>query len=379
MKAGRPATLAELAIAVSAQAQAAGGRLEAQIVGDSTRTIEAVAPLGQATASDLSFLANPRYRNAVATSQAGAIVLTAADHAALEGLAAANAAQPAFVICAQPYAWFAFAAQQLQARNDWTPGIDAAARVDSSARIGAGVRLEANVVVEAEAVIGDGCRIGAGSYVGHGAAIGPNSEIYPGVRVMHACRIGARAIVHSGAVIGADGFGFAPLAGRWIKIPQTGCVVIGDDVEIGANTTIDRGAMGDTVIDEGVKIDNQVQIAHNCRIGAHSAIAGCTGIAGSAIIGRHCQLGGASMIHGHISICDGTIVSGGTLISRSITEPGFYSGVFPFMPNREWERNAALVRHLRELRDRIRVLEGRLSADERPSKTAEHKETDRDN
>jgi UDP-3-O-[3-hydroxymyristoyl] glucosamine N-acyltransferase len=178
--------------------------------------------------------------------------------------------------------------------------------------------------------------------------------------VLAGCAVGARCIVHSGAVIGADGFGFAPLAGRWIKIPQIGRAIVGDDVEIGANTTIDRGTMGDTVIEDGVKIDNQVQIAHNCRIGAHTVIAGCVGVAGSAKIGRRCQLGGAAMIHGHIEICDDVIVSGGTLISRSITEPGFYSGVFPFMPNREWERNAALVRHLRELRERIRALEARI-------------------
>jgi UDP-3-O-[3-hydroxymyristoyl] glucosamine N-acyltransferase len=163
-------------------------------------------------------------------------------------------------------------------------------------------------------------------------------------------------------VIGADGFGFAPFAGAWIKIPQTGRVIVGDDVEIGANTTIDRGTMGDTVIEDDVKIDNQVQVAHNCRIGAHTVIAGCVGIAGSAVIGRYCQLGGAAMIHGHIGLCDNVIVSGGTLISRSINEPGFYSGVFPFMSNRDWERNAALVRHLRELRERIRNLENRLGS-----------------
>jgi UDP-3-O-[3-hydroxymyristoyl] glucosamine N-acyltransferase len=176
---------------------------------------------------------------------------------------------------------------------------------------------------------------------------------------MDGCTLGARAIVHSGAVIGADGFGFAPFAGAWVKIPQTGRVVIGDDVEIGANTTIDRGTMGDTVIEDDVKIDNQVQIGHNCRIGAHTVIAGCTGIAGSAIIGRHCQLGGAAMIHGHITICDRAVVSGGSTITRSITEPGFYTSVFPFMQNRDWERNAAVIRHLRELRDRVRALEAR--------------------
>jgi UDP-3-O-[3-hydroxymyristoyl] glucosamine N-acyltransferase len=179
----------------------------------------------------------------------------------------------------------------------------------------------------------------------------------PRVSLMHDCRIGARGIVHGGAVIGADGFGFAPFEGRYLKIPQTGRALIGDDVEIGANTTIDRGTMGDTVIEDGVKLDNQVQVAHNVRIGAHSVVAGCVGIAGSAVIGKGCQIGGAAMIHGHIEIADGCIISGGTLISRTLKAPGFYSGVFPFMPHRDWERNAALLRHLDELRDRLRRLE----------------------
>jgi UDP-3-O-[3-hydroxymyristoyl] glucosamine N-acyltransferase len=175
------------------------------------------------------------------------------------------------------------------------------------------------------------------------------------------CRIGRRGIVHAGVVIGADGFGFAPLEGRWVKIPQTGIVDIGDDVEIGANTTIDRGSVGDTIIGDGVKIDNQVQIAHNCHIGAHSAIAACAGIAGSAVIGKGCQIGGAAMINGHLSIAAGTIVGPGTFVSRSLHEADFYSGVFPMMRNRDWERNAALVRHLVELRDRIRQLESKSS------------------
>ncbi len=181
---------------------------------------------------------------------------------------------------------------------------------------------------------------------------------------MAGCHIGARCILHSGAVIGADGFGFAPFEGRWVKIPQTGRVVLGDDVEVGANTTIDRGTMGDTVVEEGAKLDNQIQIGHNCRIGAHSVIAGCVGIAGSTTIGKGCQLGGAAMILGHLSIADGCVISSGTLVSRSINERGFYTGFFPFMKNRDWERNAAVLRQLDELRDRVRELETRLK--ERP-------------
>jgi UDP-3-O-[3-hydroxymyristoyl] glucosamine N-acyltransferase len=342
-----PLTLAQLAAAVDDRS---GRRLAATLEGDRERIITAVAPLESAGPTDLTFLANIRYRNAVGITGAGAIVLTAADYAALKPAASV-------VVCEQTYAWFAFAAQALDQPFVRTAGIHPAAHIDPAANLGDGVWIGPGAVIEAGAEVGAGCAIEAGCYLGRDTKVGAASRLYPGVRVMDGCTIGARAIVHSGAVIGADGFGFAPFAGAWVKIPQTGRVVIGDDVEIGANSTIDRGTMGDTVIEDDVKIDNQVQVAHNCRIGAHTVIAGCTGIAGSAIIGRYCQLGGASMIHGHITLCDRVVVSGGTLISRSITQPGFYSGVFPFMENRDWERNAAVVRHLRELRERLRTLE----------------------
>src|SRR5215831_3721424 len=351
MAAGRPQlTLGELAAAVEERGT---GRLTATIEGDRERLIDAVAPLETAGPADLTFLANIRYRNAVATTRAGALVLTAADNAALRPAASV-------VVCEQPYAWFAFAAQVLHRPAQRAPGIEASARVDPSARIGADVWIGPAVIIEAGAEVGAGCAIEAGSYVGRGVQIGKGTRLYPGVRVMDECTLGASCIVHSGAVIGADGFGFAPFAGTWIKIPQTGRVVIGDDVEIGANTTIDRGTMGDTVIEDDVKIDNQVQVGHNCRIGAHTVVAGCAGIAGSAIIGSHCQIGGAAMIQGHITVCDRVAISGGTVITRSINQPGFYTSIFPFMTNHEWERHAPVVRHLRELRDRIRALESRL-------------------
>ena len=195
--------------------------------------------------------------------------------------------------------------------------------------------------------------------VGADAVIGAATRLHPRAVVLDGCRLGERCIVHSGAVIGADGFGFAPLDGRWIKIPQVGTVVIGDDVEIGANTTVDRGTMGDTVIEDGVKLDNQIQVAHNCVIGAHTVIAGCVGIAGSARIGRGCQIGGAAMIAGHITIADGCAIGPGTLVASSLTEPGHYTGFFPLMKNRDWERAAAIIRNLDDLRDRLRQLESR--------------------
>ena len=338
-------------------ADATGGALVARIVGDAGIGVQAVAPLDQADAGDLSFLANVRYRNQALASRASVLVVADAD---ADALFPAGRPAGALVACANPYAWFSLAAQQLNPLPPHQPGRDPSAAIAADARFDASARIDACAVIDARATIGADAWIGAGCYVGPDAEIGAGTRLYPGVRVLAGCRIGARGIVHAGAVIGADGFGFAPFAGRYIKIPQTGRVLIGDDVEIGANTTVDRGTMGDTVIEDGVKLDNQVQVAHNVRIGAHTVVAGCVGIAGSALIGRHCQLGGAAMIHGHISICDGVIVSGGTLISRSISRPGFYSGVFPFMPNRDWERNAALVRHLDDLRNRLRRLEAQL-------------------
>jgi UDP-3-O-[3-hydroxymyristoyl] glucosamine N-acyltransferase len=353
------APTAELSVGQLAEriGRATSGQLVARVIGDPDTPIRAVAPLDQAGTADLAFLANVRYRNQALTSRAGALVLGDKDAVALFP---AGRAGGALITCANPYAWFSLAAQELNPLPPHRPVRDPHAVVAADAIVAADARIDAHAVIDERARIEAGAWIGAGCYVGPDAVIGAGTRLYPGVKVMAGCSIGARGIVHAGAVIGADGFGFAPFAGRYIKIPQTGRVLIGADVEIGANTTIDRGTMGDTVIADGVKLDNQVQVAHNVRIGAHTVVAGCVGIAGSAVIGAHCQLGGAAMIHGHISLCDGVIVSGGTLISRSITQPGFYSGVFPSMPNRDWERNAAVVRHLDDLRTRLRRIEAQL-------------------
>jgi UDP-3-O-[3-hydroxymyristoyl] glucosamine N-acyltransferase len=338
--------------------RAAAGRLAASLHGDPSRPIVGVAPLQDAASDQLSFLANARYRAAVAASGAGAIVLTAADRSALFSDGAAVG--PTLIECANPYAWFALAAQLLAPVEVPEPGVAIGAHVATDAEIDVTARIDPGAVVEAGASVAARCWIGAGAHVGARARIGAGSRLHPGARVLSGCVLGARALVHSGAVIGADGFGFAPLDGKWIKIPQTGRVVIGDDVEIGANTTIDRGAMGDTVIEDGVKLDNLIQVGHNCRIGAHSVLAGCVGIAGSASIGRGCQIGGAAMIAGHLSIADGTLIGPGTLVSRTIATRGYYTGFFPLMTNRDWERNAAALRHLQELRSRVRTLEARL-------------------
>jgi len=224
--------------------------------------------------------------------------------------------------------------------------IHPAAAVDPAARVAASACVGPFAVVEAGATVGERATIGAGSFVGEGASIGDDTLLHPRVTVYPGCVVGARGILHSGSVIGADGFGMAPEGGAWVKIPQVGRAVLGDDVEVGANTTIDRGALGDTVVEEGVKLDNQIQIAHNCRVGAHTVIAGCAGIAGSTTIGRHCLIGGGVGIIGHLTICDGVTVSGMTLVTKSITEPGTYTSGTPLMHHAEWLRNAAHLRHL---------------------------------
>jgi UDP-3-O-[3-hydroxymyristoyl] glucosamine N-acyltransferase len=345
---------------------ASGGKLEATLIG-SDRAIEAAAPLDTAGATHLSFLANARYRNAAAASSAGALVLSDADRRAVfpDGAPA-----KALIVCGQPYAWFAFAARQLAPRESVVPLRSARAEIHSNAQVAGDARVDAFAVIEQGAQIGNAAWIGAGCYVGRGAQIGARTRLHPGARVLAECVVGSDCELHSGCTVGADGFGFAPFDGRYVKIPQTGRALVGNDVEIGANTTIDRGTMGDTAIEDGVKIDNQVQIGHNCRIGAHTVIAGCVGIAGSANIGRGCQLGGAAMILGHLSIADGTVVSSGTLVSRSIAEAGFYTGFFPLMSNRDWERNAAVLRQLDELRKRVRELERRQQEHDKDSDAA---------
>jgi UDP-3-O-[3-hydroxymyristoyl] glucosamine N-acyltransferase len=337
-----------------AVARLSGGRLPARLAGDAGLPVSGVASLESARATDLAFLANLRYREQAVRTAAGVLVLANAQFLELFPDGRRGAAS---IVCEIPYAWFAYAAQVLQPGDGFAPGRAQSALVAAGARVDAGARIDERAVVQEDAVVEAGAWIGPGCVLGPRSHVGVGTRLHAGVHLAAGCRIGRDGLVHAGAVIGADGFGFAPFQGRWVKIPQTGIVDIGDDVEIGANTTIDRGSVGDTVIGDGVKIDNQVQIAHNCQIGAHTAIAACAGIAGSAVIGKGCQIGGAALINGHLSIADGTVIGPGTFVSRSLREADFYSGVFPMMRNRDWERNAALVRHLVELRERIRRLE----------------------
>ena len=294
-------------------------RLGGRVAGDSRTLIHQVGSLERAAAGQISFLSSSKHAASLSATRAAAVIL-APENEKLTALPR--------IVCDAPYAYFARVSQL------FNPTVVQASGVHPSA------------VVAKSAHLGNNVSIGAGCVVGDGVSIGDDSCLYPRVVIYPKCSVGKRVILHSGVVIGADGFGLAPEEGRWVKIPQIGGVRIGDDVEIGANTTIDRGALDDTVIEEGVKLDNQIQVGHNVRIGAHTAIAACTGIAGSADIGRHCTIGGAAMIHGHIRIADHVHVSAGTLISRSLPKPGTYTGIYPFDEHEAWKRSAAQLRRL---------------------------------
>ncbi len=330
--------------------------LGAELVGHPDLTVTRIAPLETAGPDAIAFLANPRYQSQLVATQAGCVIVAPA----MRELAAARGAA---LVCADPYLAYARLTQwwALQVRRPIVPGIHRSAVVEegaviaATATIGAFAYIGRSAKVDAEAVVG------VHGHVGDDAAVGAGTVLKPRVSLLQGCRIGQRGIVHSGAVIGADGFGFAPTGaaqgGRYEKIEQLGGVQIGDDVEIGANTCIDRGALDDTVIEDGVKLDNLVQIGHNVRIGAHTAFAGCVGVAGSARIGRHCTAGGGAIILGHLDIVDHVHITAATVISRSIHKAGQYSGMFPFDDNASWEKNAATLRQLHTLRDRIRALE----------------------
>jgi UDP-3-O-[3-hydroxymyristoyl] glucosamine N-acyltransferase len=329
-------------------------RLGGQFIGDADVEIHGIAPLSDANASHITFLSNPRFREQAAQTGAAALILSSADDAVIGATYAG-----ARIVVKNPYAYFAHAAQFFAALNAPVvpAGIHPTAYVDADASVSATAIIGPHVAIEAGAQVGEGCVIDAGCFIGRDAQVGANTHFYPRVTFLAECRIGERGIIHSGAVIGADGFGFANEGGNWIKIPQTGAVRIGNDVEIGANTSIDRGALADTVIEDGVKLDNQIQIGHNCHIGAHTAMAGCVGVAGSAVIGKHCTFGGAAMILGHLTIADNVHISSGSLVSRSIREPGQYTGIYPLAKNTQWEKSAVIVRNLPSMREKIRELE----------------------
>ena len=331
-------------------------RLGGEVVGDGDTLISRIATLENSGPGDLAFLANPKYRNQLATTRASAVIMSPP---APESL-------PAAILTPQPYLYYARVAQWLSPPPMPEPGVHATAVV--LGEIAATASIGANVHIGRDARIGDQVVIGANCSIGEGVEIGADTRLAAGVSIYPGSRLGARCLVHSGAVIGSDGFGFArETDGAWVKIPQMGHVLIGDDVEIGAGTTIDRGALGDTVIGDGVKLDNQIQVGHNVRIGAHTAMAGCVGIAGSAEIGARCTVGGGAVILGHLQIADDVNVSAGTLVAKSVTSPGTYSGMVPFLEHGAWLKNFSHLRHLDAMADKIRALEQRLAALEKKS------------
>jgi UDP-3-O-[3-hydroxymyristoyl] glucosamine N-acyltransferase len=328
-----PLTLAEIV-----------ARLGGEALGDAGTPLTGVATLDSAGPGQLAFLSNPKYRARAASSRAGAVIVGPGDRDATSGPR---------IVADNPYAYYARAVALFNPVRAVTPGVHPTAVVDAGARVAAGAEVGPYAIIAAGCVVGEGALIGAHCSLGEGVAIGAGTRLNPHVTIYAGCSIGSRCILHSGVVIGADGFGMAREGGSWIKIPQVGGVRVADDVEIGANTTIDRGALDDTVIEEGVKLDNQIQVAHNCVIGAHTVVAGCTGISGSVTIGRDCLIGGGVGIVGHLSICDGVTVSGFTLVTKSITRPGTYTSAMPFMPHSEWLRNAAHLRHLDDIARRV--------------------------
>jgi UDP-3-O-[3-hydroxymyristoyl] glucosamine N-acyltransferase len=323
-------------------------RFALELRGDGTLAISGVGTLAAATPGQLSFLANPRYRGELRACRAGAVVLRADDAAECPGAA---------LIADDPYVAFAKIAAIFDVPPAAAPGPHATAVVAPDASVDPSASIGAFCVVESGAVIGPGATIGPHCVIGPDCHVGAQSRLIARVTLVARVTLGDRVLVHPGVVIGADGFGLAFEKDHWIKVPQLGGVRIGDDCEIGANTTIDRGAIEDTVIEDDVRLDNQIQIAHNVRIGAHTAMAGCSAVAGSATIGRYCLIGGGAGILGHLSVADRVTVTAMTLVTHSIQTAGEYSSGTPVQANREWRRNAARFKHLDELTRRVQALE----------------------
>ena len=322
-------------LSLGALVAALGGELH----GDPATVIDGIAALAEATPTQLSFVTGARYREQLLRTRAACVIADAE-------LAPLARAQGACIVTSQPYLYYARATQWWKRQH--TPALEAA--------------IHASAVVDPSAVIDPTAHIGPLCVIERGARVGAGTLLKSRVTLGEACVIGARCIVHSGVVIGADGFGFATNDGAWEKIEQLGAVVIGDDVEIGANTCIDRGALSDTVIEDGVKLDNLIQIGHNVRVGRHSAMAACVGVAGSAKIGAYCTIGGAAVVLGHLTLADHVHISAASVVTRSLLKPGHYTGIFPIDDNAQWEKNAASLKRLNSMRDRLRALE-QLSKD----------------
>ena len=327
-------------------------QLGAELHGDGEIVITGVASMHSAQAGQVTFIVNPRYREQLTTCQASAVVMTEAD---------LPFAKSAALVVKNPYLTYARMAQILDTTPQPATSIAPSAVIDASATLGKNVSIGANAVIESGVELGDNVVIGAGCFVGKKTRIGSGSRLWANVSIYHEIEIGTDCLIQSGTVIGADGFGYANDRGNWIKIPQLGRVIIGNKVEIGACTTIDRGALDDTIIGNGVIIDNQCQIAHNVVIGDNTAVAGGVIMAGSLKIGRYCMIGGASVINGHMEICDKVNITGMGMVMRPITEPGVYSSGIPLQPNKVWRKTAALVMNIDDMSKRLRAIERKVN------------------
>ena len=323
-------------------------QLGATLYGDGELIITGVASMTSAKQGQITFLSDKKFQNNLSSCDASAVVMTEDSLKYWSGAA---------LIVKDPYLCYAKLAQILDTTPLPAKDIADSAVIDSTAQLGNNVAIGANAVIESGVVLGDNCIIGAGCFIGKDTIIGAGTKLWSNISIYHNCVVGENCLIQSGTVIGADGFGYANDKGKWIKIPQLGRVVIGNNVEIGASTTIDRGALDDTVIGNGVIIDNQCQIAHNDIIGDHTAVAGGVIMAGSLTIGRHCLIGGASVINGHMEICDQVTVTGMGMVMRPITEPGVYSSGIPLQQNKVWRKTASLVLHIDEMNKRLKALE----------------------
>ena len=353
-----PVSLGELAV-----------RFGCELRGDPDLRVDSIASLTSAHAGSITFLANPKLRPLLAETKASAVVLD--EKSAAQSPVAA-------LVAANPHATFARIATELYPRQTVPAGIHPSAviapdaKVDPSAHVGPFVSIGARTVIGARAVIG------THSIIEDDVVVGDDVRLVARVTLCRQVRVGARALLQPGSVIGADGFGFANDSGRWLPVPQIGTVILGADVEVGCNTTIDRGAIGDTVLDEGVKLDNQIQIGHNCRIGAHTAMAACVGISGSVTVGKRCMIGGMAGIVGHLSICDDVAITGLTMVSHSITRPGVYSGGIPAEEARTWRRIVGRLKRIDSMASRLTALERATGTATSPESLSEDQDQDDD-
>ncbi|WP_261815761.1 UDP-3-O-(3-hydroxymyristoyl)glucosamine N-acyltransferase [Vibrio gallicus] len=328
--------------------QLTGGTLH----GDAEVSVSSVAAMDKAQPGQVTFMSNPRYKKQLSECQASVVMVKQSELDLCNGNV---------LVVADPYVAFAKVAQALDIPELPAVGIATSAHIASDAIVGENVSVGPNATIESGAVIGDGASIGAGAYVGRNAKVGAQTLLWANSTLYHHVEVGEKCVFHSGCVIGADGFGYANERGEWIKIPQTGTVVIGDRVEIGASTTVDRGALEDTIIESNVILDNQLQIGHNVHIGYGSCIAGGTVVGGSTHIGKYCIIGGGAAISGHLEITDGTMISGRAMILKSITEKGVYSSGMPAQPNREWRKSVARLNRLEDILHRLNQLEKKVT------------------